>query len=258
MKALWVFAHPEPRSLNGALHQVGLRWLEEHGHQVLVSDLYAMGWKAVANGSDLQDRDTHQPLRYGAESEQAYRLRTLSPDIRAEQAKLRWADTIIIQYPMWWFSVPAILKGWFDRVLTKGFAYGAADPQYQGRTMRYGKGRFKGKRAMLIVTAGGREPAFGARGVHGFIDHVLFPVQHGTLWYTGVSVMPPLVIYGAHRIDRETFTNMAGELRDRLDTLHTTAPIAFRLQNSDDYEDDLTLKPHVAPDASGFDAHLRR
>ena len=64
MKVLWVFAHPEPGSLNGALRDFGIRTLEAAGHEVRQSDLYAMKWKAVADGDDFADTDQRARLIY--------------------------------------------------------------------------------------------------------------------------------------------------------------------------------------------------
>jgi NAD(P)H dehydrogenase (quinone) len=258
MTTLWIFAHPEGDSLNGALRDAGVARLRSQGHEVEESDLYAMGWKAVADGTDFPGRRAGEPLRYGAESERAYREGTLGADILAEQGKLARTELVIIQFPLWWYSVPAILKGWFDRVLTKGFAYGRPDPRGSDRTQRYGEGGLAGKRALLVVTAGGREPALGPRGVHGFVDHLLFPIQHGTLWYTGVSVLPPLLCYGANQVDRGGFAELRRRLYERLDTAGSTEPIPFRFQNDGDYDDNLVLADHLATTGTGPDIHLRR
>lgn len=57
----------------------------------------------------------------------------LSGDIRREQDKLPRADTLVVQFPLWWFGPPAILKGWFDRLFVQGFAQGVLDPGPAGR-----------------------------------------------------------------------------------------------------------------------------
>ncbi|KRF11796.1 NAD(P)H-dependent oxidoreductase [Nocardioides sp. Soil796] len=257
MNTLWVFAHPEARSLNGSLRDEGIARLRENGHDVRVSDLYAMGWKAVADGGDFPGRDPDAPVRYGPESEAHQASGALSPDILAEQEKITWADNLVIQFPLWWYAAPAILKGWFDRVFTKGFGYGIADPMHPGRTLRYGDGLLAGKRAMLVVTAGGREASLGPRGVNGSIDELLFPIQHGLLWYVGISVVPPLVHYGANRVDAEAHAALTKSLRARLDGLESEDPIPFRFQNRGDYDDDLVLEDNHAPGRSGLGIHVR-
>src|SRR6266568_1101953 len=121
MKILIVYAHPEPRSLNGSLRDFAVRHLESIGHSVQVSDLYAMRWKAVFDGDDFLARDLDARLDPIGDSKHAFATGTQSPDIAAEQQKLLWADAVILLFPLWWFSLPAILKGWVERVYAYGF-----------------------------------------------------------------------------------------------------------------------------------------
>src|SRR5690606_20152940 len=121
MNTLIVYAHPEPRSLNGSLKDLAVATLEKAGHAVRVSDLYAMGWKAAVDAGDFGPSASN-PLRVPADSGRAFDTGTLTPDVRAEQEKLLWADTVIFQFPLWWYTMPAILKGWFDRVFKIGRA----------------------------------------------------------------------------------------------------------------------------------------
>ena len=79
MKFFIVYAHPEPTSLNGHLQEEAVRALRKAGHEVQVSDLYAMKWKAVADGEDFPQRVARKPLRYSAESGEAFREGTQSP-----------------------------------------------------------------------------------------------------------------------------------------------------------------------------------
>jgi hypothetical protein len=89
--------------------------------------------------------------------------------------------------PLWWFSMPAILKGWVDRVYSFGFAYGVGSTATRDGD-RYGEGRLAGKRAMLLVTAGGWEEHYAGRGINGPIEDLLFPINHGILYYPGYDV----------------------------------------------------------------------
>lgn len=253
MKVLWIFAHPERRSLSGALRDEGVRALRDQGHEVRQSDLYAMRWNPVVDGGDF-GHDPDERLVVGDASERAHASGRLSGDIRAEQDKIAWADTLVLQFPLWWYDMPAILKGWFDRVFVKGFAFGITDPR-SGRTLRYGEGMLTGKRAMVVVTAGARESSLGPRGINGELNDMLFPLQHGTLWYTGISVVPPLLVHGADRATDGDFALHAKRLRERLDSLATADPIPFRTQNGGDYDADLVLRPELAPGRAGPGVH---
>ncbi|MFJ8686526.1 NAD(P)H-dependent oxidoreductase [Micromonospora wenchangensis] len=258
MKTLIVYAHPEPRSLNGSLKDVAVSTLEAAGHEVRVSDLYAMNWKAVVDAADFGGYAT-DPLRVVPSSGGAYDAGALTPDVTAEQEKLLWADTVILQFPMWWYTMPAILKGWVDRVFSFHFAYGVGVHDQTRYGERYGEGTLLGRRAILSVTVGGPQSHYTDRGINGPIEDLLFPIHHGILYYPGMEVLPPFVLYGADRISDGDFEDAAKRWKERLLTLETTAPIAFRRQNSGDYEiPALRLKDGLeAPGRTGFRLHVR-
>jgi len=257
MNVLLVYAHPEPTSLNGALKDVAVQRLQAAGHQVQVSDLYAMRWKPTLDAQDSLDGAAGDRFDPSLDSKRAFANGRQSADIAAEQAKLRWADAVLLQFPLWWFSMPAILKGWVDRVYAYGFAYGVGEHSDARWGDRYGEGTLAGKRAMLIVTAGGWESHYAPRGINGPIDDVLFPIQHGILHYPGFDVLPPFVVYRSSRMDADRFAQIRDTLGQRLDTLWSAAPIAFRKQNGGDYAiPELTLRPQVAQGQVGFAAHV--
>ncbi len=256
MNILWIYAHPEARSLNGSLRDVGRETLAELGHDVRESDLYAMNWKPTVDASDYTDHLSAERLHVGPVSKHAYHADTLSPDIRAEIDKLVWADAVVLQFPLWWFGMPAILKGWVDRVFVKGFAYGVPDPDRPGRNRRYGSGNLIGKRALTVVTIGASEVSYGPRGINGRLDQLLFPLLHGTFWYTGIEALEPLAVYEADRLSDEQYEDAAAALRKRLAGLPSDAPIGYRCETGGDYDDDLVLRDNVVPDETGLDAHL--
>jgi len=257
MNVLLVYAHPEPRSLNGSLKEFAVKRLERAGHAVQVTDLYQMQWKAALDAQDNIARQADARFDASMDSKQAFESGTQSTDIALEQDKLRWADALILQFPLWWFSMPAILKGWVDRVYAYGFAYGVGEHSDTHWGDRYGEGTFAGKRAMLVVTAGGWPSHYEPRGINGPIEDILFPIQHGMLFYPGFDVLPPHVVYRTGRIDETAFSAACDALGQRLDALWTTVPIPYRKQNSGDYAiPALTLQPELAPQQSGFGIHL--
>src|SRR5882724_1820374 len=254
MNVLLVFAHPEPRSLNGALRDVAIQELKVQGHEVRVSDLYAGSWNSEVDRADFPSLPPDTRLMPAAASKQAFEADSLTPDVKAEIEKLLWADVLILQFPLWWFSMPAILKGWVDRVFAYGFAYGVGEHSDQRWGDRYGEGTLVGKRAMLIVTAGGWEEHYSARGVNGSIDDLLFPINHGILYYPGYDVLPPFVVYRVDHLDEARFEPVAKRLRDRMRKLATTPPIPYRRQNGGDYLiPSMQLRQELGnPDATGF------
>ncbi|CAM3590771.1 Glutathione-regulated potassium-efflux system ancillary protein KefF [Vibrio aerogenes CECT 7868] len=258
MNILIVYAHPQPESLNGAIKSFMINHLESSGHQVRISDLYQMSWKPTLDDQDNLVRDNSTPFHPSLDSKAAYENGTQSPDIATEQEKLRWADTVIFQFPLWWFSMPAIMKGWFERVYAYGFAYGYGEHSDHHWGDRYGEGNLSGKKAMLLVTAGGWESHYSARGVNGPMDDLLFPIHHGMLFYPGFEVLPPFVVYRAGKTDTQRMQAICDALSQRLDSLHLTTPIPFRKQNGGDYLiPDLTLREDIRPGDSGFSVHLQ-
>ncbi|WP_393916356.1 NAD(P)H-dependent oxidoreductase [Halostreptopolyspora alba] len=109
----------------------------------------------------------------------------------------------------------------------------------------------------MATSVGARESGFGPRGVHGSVEEVLFPVLHGTLWYTGIAALPPFVVYGADRTTEADSAEHAAALRARLRALPTAEPIPYRHENGGDYDDGLVLRPRFAPGRSGLGVHTR-
>ena len=113
MNTLIVYAHPEPKSFNGAMKDLAVETLRGRGDNVEVTDLYAMKFKAVVGADDFQGKRADPDfLSVATEQTRAYQTGTLASDIVAEQKKVERADLIILQFPIWWFGMPAILKGY--------------------------------------------------------------------------------------------------------------------------------------------------
>lgn len=251
---LIVYAQPESTSLTRSLVDVSIQRLKEQGHTVITSDLYGMNWKAVFDADDFPARENHERLSFIRESGHAYAAEQQTPDVTAEQQKLRSADAVIFHFPLWWFSMPAILKGWIDRVFAYGLAYGY---QGKGNTHRYGEGGFAGKRALLAVAVGGPEIDYSPRGINGSLEQLLFPISHGTLFFTGMEILPTYAVYSADRLTSADIEHVQAAWRARLDGLFSDAPIPFRHQNDGDYPDRHVLAGAVASGITGIVSHVR-
>lgn len=254
MRYLIVFAHPEPRSLNSALKDHVVAALVDHGHEVQVSDLYAMRFKAVADAADFPARDPDARLVYHRASGEAFAANTQCADIAGEQDKLRWADIVVMQFPLWWFSMPAILKGWVDRVFAHGFAIGVPKPGTR-QWLRYGEGTLAGRKAMLAVTTGGRAAQFSERGINGPIGDLLFPINHGIFHYTGMAPLEPHIAFQTVRATADEFDIMAKQYMARLLGAPTETPIDFRTENGGDYDPHGVLREGLSPARTGFGLH---
>ncbi|UPG92727.1 NAD(P)H-dependent oxidoreductase [Luteibacter aegosomatissinici] len=256
MRYFIVYAHPEPRSLTGHLKDNAVAALLAAGHEVVVSDLYAMKWKAVADEGDFpMRRQTSEPLDYERASKEAFTTGTQAPDVTAEQEKLLWADVVVLHFPIWWYGMPAILKGWVDRVYAYGFAYGVGPHGGPDWGKRFGEGTLQGRRGMVAMMVGGRMAHYGPRGVNGAMDDLLWPIEHGVLFYPGMSVLPPVTFYELGRADESVVAEMTRIYCGRLLAAATTEPIPMRTQNGGDYNDVQVLREELLGGKSGHSLH---
>lgn len=253
---LWIHAHPDRVSLGNALMRSGVRRLRESGARVAVSDLYAMNWNPVLSEADFGEADFGAVTGSTLSERQKSATATgrLAADIRREQDALRAARYVVVSFPLWWYGMPAILKGWFDRVFTNGFAFGVHDEH--GRVRKYGDGGLTGRTLLVVVTAGDRAAALAPRGVSGAIDHVLWPLLHGTAFYTGMRVLTPHLVASADRLDRSAYLQEERRLSDRLDRMTAGPEIEYRSLRGGDYDADHVLLDHVRPGDHGPDAHV--
>ncbi len=227
MNILIVHAHPEPKSFTTAMKNLAVEQLQQAGHEVVISDLYAMNFNPVASAQDFSDRVNPDYLVYALEQRKGFENKTIAADIQCEVEKLLAADLIIFSFPLYWFSVPAILKGWIDRVLLSGVTYG-------GKNF-YDQGRLKGKKALLAFTLGGREHMFGQDAIHGEIETMLRPLLRGTLYYTGMDVLPPFIGYHIPYLNQEQRVEILQQYTTYLNTLDQLQPLIFpRLDEFDD------------------------
>lgn len=227
MNILIVHAHPEPKSFTAAMKDAAVELLQAEGHAVQLSDLYAAGFDPVAKAADFPSRKDPDYLVYALEQRHAWDTGTLPDDIRAELDKVLWADLVILSFPMYWFSVPAILKGWIDRVLLSG-------PTYGGKRF-YDRGGLAGRKGMLAFTLGARPHMFGDRAIHGELDVMLRPLLRGTLYYVGMEVLPPFAAYHVPYIGDDARGRILDDYRSHLKRLDTLEPMRFpRLDDFDD------------------------
>ncbi|WP_285618334.1 NAD(P)H-dependent oxidoreductase [Kineosporia sp. NBRC 101677] len=253
--ALWVYAHPRRPSLNDRLFQEGVQELSAY-RQVATSDLYAQGFDPVLGRRDLGAR-AEEPGNIAEQIGQTYALGHSPADVSAEQAKLAAAELLVIQFPLWWYGPPAILKGWFDRVLTSEFAYGDADPE-RGMPRRYGDGGLSGRKALVVVTAGEDARSVGPRGISGDLESLLFPITHGVLWYVGIETLGLHVVHDADALAPAEGELEVKRLRERLRTLDTEPALPFRRLRDGEYDGTRALRADILPGRTDLGIHLDR
>lgn len=127
-----------------------------------------------------------------------------SIDVEVEQRRLEQADVLVLQHPIYWYSVPPLLKLWFDRVLAVGFAYGA------------GGDALRGKACQWMVTTGGDLQSYGDEGMHQHTFETFVAPVEQTARFCGMHWQPPLVLHGAHRVSDRALQAAAEHYRERL------------------------------------------
>ncbi|MBR0911647.1 NAD(P)H-dependent oxidoreductase [Bradyrhizobium japonicum] len=232
MRVHLVHAHPEPRSFVSAMRDVIANEFIDMGATVTVSDLYQMGFNPVLSARDFESRKCSDYLVYALEQRHGYETGSLSQEIRDEVANVLAADVLGFTFPIYWFSVPAILKGWIERIFLSG-------PMYGGKRL-YDRGGLKGKRSFAAMALGGRSHMFGSAGIHGDLETGM--MRHffqGTLGYVGLAVYRPFVAYHVPYVTDHDRAEMLDGLRR--------------------YTRDLERQPQmVTPDIGAFDHTLAR
>lgn len=215
MNILIVYAHHEPSSFTAAMKNMAVQILEQQGHSVVVSDLYGQGFSAVAQKWDFVTT-TGGHFNYELEQKHAAKLEmSFSPDILGEIQKLQAANMVIFITPIWWLSVPAILKGWFDRVLAMGVAWDA------GKI--YENGLMRGKQAVMFATAGNPAEYFTENGRYRATpSQILYPITHGTLAACGFNVQEPHVALNILGSKPPELEQMLKKATERLQNLATS------------------------------------
>lgn len=130
MRHLIIYAHPNENSLNNSLLKAVTEKLESENLEFIVRDLNKISFNPVLSLQDMEGQ----------------RIGKVSEDVKTEQNFIIWADHITFIYPIWWTGMPAIMKGFIDRVFSYGFAY-RYDQGIQ-------KGLLSGKQVIIINTHG--------------------------------------------------------------------------------------------------------
>ncbi len=144
-------------------------------------------------------------------------------DVAAEQAALLRADLVVWLHPVYWYSVPAMLKHWFDVVLVRGWAYGDGGVALQG------------KHCLWVATTGGRESSFAETGVHQLpFAEFMAPIRQ-TAIFCGMVWEQPLAVHGAHVIADDEIAAAATAFRERLSNWSPDPQAATALRMPNDF-----------------------
>jgi len=221
MNVLVISAHDDTKSFVAAMHNTALGVFERTQNKVLVSDLYAQSFNPVASTLDFKTSSgTH--ANYMFEQQRAVNTGSgFSPDLQSEMDKVAKADFIVIHFPLWWSGPPAILKGWFERVLAMGFAWNAQN--------RYAKGLMKGKKVLLSVSVGDPESFYSSDGMHkATVDQHLYGLTHSTLAFCGFDVIKPFIISNVTAASQEELDTNLESYRLMLQSIESTENYVYK------------------------------
>lgn len=186
MKYLIIYAHPNHKSFNHAIKAVVEDSLNMAGKEFQVRDLYAIGFDPALSTGDLND------LQRGR----------VADDIKKEQDYIRAADTLIFIHPIWWFNMPAILKGYIDRVFCSGFAF-AVDESGP-------RGLLSDKKAAIFNTTGGSQENYLK---YGYGEAVKKVIEEGTLGFCGMEIIMHKYFYAVPYITDRARKQMLEDLK---------------------------------------------
>lgn len=125
-------------------------------------------------------------------------------DVPAEQASAQAADLIVLLHPIQWYSMPALMKLWFDEVLGYGWAYGPGGTALQGKDL------------WLVASTGGPEASYHPQGYNRYFFDAFLPPYEQTATLCGMRFLPPLLLHSAHRVGRPELEAHARMFHDRL------------------------------------------
>ena len=186
MRHFVLYAHPDPRSFCHAILDTVVETLRGKGHEVRVSDLYAQGFDPILKGSDFE----------------ALQAGKTPPDVKAEQDNVTWAEVITVVHPVWWTNMPAMLKGYIDRVLTLGFAY-AFGPEGP-------KGLLGNRKVVIFSTQGALNEVYDASGV---TDAMKKASDIGIYSFCGMEVLEHKFFGGVTMTDDATRKGYLSEVK---------------------------------------------
>jgi NAD(P)H dehydrogenase (quinone) len=186
MRHLVIYCHPEPKSFNHAILDAVVEELRALGHDVVERDLYQTGFSPILRSVDLS--------RLAAGE--------VPGDIKDEQAEVRAADRLVFIFPIWWTGMPAMLKGWIDRVFSAGFAF---DIAAEGP-----RGLLAGKQAIIINTTAFPEAFYRQAGLRDSLDANL---AGAVLPFCGITAAAHKVCWGLPFTNGEDRQAMLAEVR---------------------------------------------
>jgi len=190
MHALIVVGHHDPQSLTHALARQVADGLASEGHSSEIADLASEGFDP----------------RFGLADHAVHRRQAAPPaDVLKEQARIERADALVLVYPVYWWSLPALLKGWVERVFSNGWAF----DYDEGTTIK----KLRGMKVHLIGVAGADTGTFER---HGYGEAMRVQIGHGIFDYCGAEVLSSTLLDDSEGPDQVAHLHHAHALGKKL------------------------------------------
>lgn len=193
MNHLIIYSHPNPASFNHAILETTVQTLEAQGHNVVVRDLYQLNFDPVLKGDDFVSFQSGQT----------------PPDIKKEQQYITNADVITFIYPIWWTGLPALIKGYVDRVFSYGYAYAYGEDGNIERLLQ-------GKKGFMITTHGTPKEVYDAIGM---TDSLKQTSDTGIFEFVGIVPVGHLAFGGVPLVDDAARKEMLTEVQQTVASL---------------------------------------
>ena len=217
MNVFVLYWHPEPKSFNHALFDAATTALKDAQHEVKTSNLHEMQFDPLSSRKNFKTVKDPNYLNIPLEESYAAKENGFADDIEAEIQKMEWCDLMIWQFPLWWLGMPAMMKGWVDRVFARRRTY--------GHSQFHKDGVFAGKNAMLSTTTGVVEHAYKPDGETGDIMSLLRPMHYGVLAFTGFGVLKPNVVFSPTRMTDDQRASEIDKFAKRLRYIENEKPL---------------------------------
>lgn len=185
MKHLIIYAHPNPESLNNHFKTTLVNHLQQNSHDVVVRDLYQLNFNPVLSLADMAGQQKGQ----------------VADEVKLEQEFIDWADCITFIHPIWWTGLPAIMKGYIERVFSYGFAY-----RYDQGVQ---KGLLLGKQTVIINTHGKSHEEYNAIGMDKALS---LTSDKGIYSYCGLDIKQHFFFDRADRPVPENIQNWTNQI----------------------------------------------
>lgn len=217
MKIFIVYWHVEEKSFNNAMFKTAENTLLQCGHEVKTSDLNKMNFDPVVSRKSFKtvaDPAVFNPVR---EAFYAASHNGFADFIESEMKKIEWCELLIFQFPLWWFGMPAMIKGYTEQVFAAG--------RFFDNDHMYANGLMHGRKAMLSITTGATADAYIQNGFNGDINVILRPIQRGILEFCGFEVLRPQIVYAPTHIMQAQRENELAKYAARLTRISGEIPI---------------------------------